>query len=52
MPLQLASVDEQYKKFKDLKPEDVKSLMAWAEKQPHLPKISGKLYYFHIGLNP
>ncbi|GLV38428.1 uncharacterized protein CBL_13021 [Carabus blaptoides fortunei] len=40
MPLQLASVDEQYKKFKDLKPEDVKSLMAWAEKQPHLPKIS------------
>lgn len=44
MVLQLASVEEQYKRFKELKPEDVKCLMEWAEKQPHLPKISGKFF--------
>lgn len=35
------SVEEEYAKNKDLKPEDVKNLMNWAQKQPHLPKISG-----------
>lgn len=38
--MKIAPVDEEYKKNKNLKPEDVKSLINWLEMQPHLPKIS------------
>ncbi|XP_039444104.1 clavesin-1 isoform X1 [Culex pipiens pallens] len=38
--LQLADVENEYKKFPDLKREDVQKIREWMEKQPHLPKIS------------
>ncbi|KRT83098.1 hypothetical protein AMK59_3655, partial [Oryctes borbonicus] len=33
-------IDEEYRKNKELKKEDVQMLKEWIEKQPHLPKIS------------
>lgn len=41
MPLKHASVDVEYEKNKELKREDVQALLDWAEKQPHLPTITG-----------
>ncbi|XP_058829856.1 alpha-tocopherol transfer protein-like isoform X2 [Topomyia yanbarensis] len=38
--LQVADVENEYKKFPDLKREDVQKIREWMEKQPHLPKIS------------
>ncbi|XP_055528169.1 alpha-tocopherol transfer protein-like isoform X2 [Wyeomyia smithii] len=38
--LQLADVENEYKKFPELKREDVQKIREWMEKQPHLPKIT------------
>lgn len=38
--MKTANVEQEYKKNDQLKPEDVKSLKEWIEKQPHLPKIT------------
>nr|XP_015838049.1 PREDICTED: uncharacterized protein LOC655774 [Tribolium castaneum] len=40
MSLNLADVKCEYSKNPTLKQEDVKSLMEWVNKQPHLPKIN------------
>lgn len=42
----LADPEDQYKKYEQLKKEDVKSLKEWADKQAHLPKISGEEVVF------
>lgn len=41
MALQLASCEEQYKKFPQLDRAEVLKLQEWQEKQPHLPNITG-----------
>lgn len=41
MSFQLASCDEQYKKFPQLDRNEVLKLQDWHEKQPHLPNVSG-----------
>ncbi|XP_065093111.1 alpha-tocopherol transfer protein-like [Ochlerotatus camptorhynchus] len=38
--LQVADVEDEYKKFPDLKREDVKKIHEWMDKQPHLPTLS------------
>lgn len=43
--MKTANVEQEYKKNDQLKPEDVKSLKEWIEKQPHLPKITGNYNY-------
>lgn len=42
--MKTANVEQEYKKNDQLKPEDVKSLKEWIEKQPHLPKITGNYF--------
>lgn len=39
---------EEYKKNSELQEDDVRSLREWIAKQPHLPKVSGKLQVFII----
>lgn len=46
MRFESADIQNEYKKCPELKPEDVSQFQDWAEKQPHLPKISGKLNTF------
>lgn len=48
MQLRQADVDEQYDKYKDLKREDVRNLMEWAKRQPHLPKLTGMIVFFVV----
>lgn len=43
MPFKPADVQNEYKKDNSLKPEDVKSLQEWVQKQPHLPDITGRI---------
>lgn len=43
MPFKPMDPSEEYKKCKDLRKEDVTSLQEWAEKQPHLPRLSGMI---------
>ncbi|KAB0791345.1 hypothetical protein PPYR_03145 [Photinus pyralis] len=38
--MKLASVEDEYRKNKNLHVDDVKSLQAWVQKQPHLPPVS------------
>lgn len=40
--MKFASVDEQYRKFPEIKKDDVKKVLDWVSKQPHLPKITGE----------
>lgn len=35
-------VAEMYKRHPQLKEDDVKMIKAWMDKQPHLPKITGR----------
>lgn len=46
MTLQLASCEEQYKKFPELDRGEVLKLVEWQEKQPHLPQLSGQYRNF------
>lgn len=49
MTLQLASCDEQYKRFPELDRAEVMKLVEWQEKQPHLPPLSGtSIAKFHL----
>lgn len=48
MPVRFADVEEEYKKNKELKKEDVRALKEWTEKQPHLPAISGTYFAFVV----
>lgn len=41
--MKLADPEEQYAKNKLLKREDVQSLREWAEKEAHLPKVTGEV---------
>lgn len=45
MPFKEADPGEEYKKNKDLRKEDVTALREWADKQPHLPQLTGKLMF-------
>lgn len=47
MSLQIASCEDQYKKFPQLDRNEVLKLKEWHEKQPHLPDVTGYygLYY-------
>lgn len=36
-----AKVEEQYRKFPELKREKVLELLKWIEEQPHLPNVTG-----------
>lgn len=38
----MADPEREYEKNNELKRDDVRSLIEWAEKQAHLPKINGK----------
>lgn len=40
--MKIVDVEEVYQIEKELKKEHVLQLMEWVEKQPHLPKFSGK----------
>lgn len=40
--LKLADPEQEYAKNKELKRDDVRNLKEWAEKQAHLPKMSGE----------
>lgn len=42
MSIEIASAEEQYEKFPSLDRADVLKLKEWYDKQPHLPKITGK----------
>lgn len=42
---QLAIVENEYKKFPDLKKDEVLKLQEWVQKQPHLPNITGTYIY-------
>lgn len=51
MVLTLASVEDEYKKFSQLKKDEVLKIQDWYQKQPHLPNITGKLQHgdgFHL----
>lgn len=41
----LVNPEDEYKKNKQLKREDVKVLMEWVEKQAHLPQITGEFFF-------
>lgn len=43
MKVKAASVEEAYQKNKELRKEDVNSLVDWLHMQPHLPKLTGRL---------
>lgn len=38
----LTDPEQEYEKNNELKRDDVRSLIEWAEKEAHLPKINGK----------
>lgn len=40
--VQYYPVEKEYEKCKELKKENVVLLKEWLEKQPHLPKLTGK----------
>lgn len=44
MPFKSANIQIEYQKCPELKPEDVRQFLDWAEKQPHLPNITGITY--------
>lgn len=46
MSLQIASCDDQYKKFPQLDRNEVLKLKEWHEKQPHLPNVTGWSQHF------
>lgn len=47
MSLQIASCDDQYKKFPQLDRNEVLKLKEWHEKQPHLPDVTGWSRHFY-----
>lgn len=47
MAYTFVDVEEEYKRNKELKREDVSMLKDWADKQPHLPKMTGKNNFSH-----
>lgn len=38
----LNTCEEEYAKDPNIKPEDIRSLKQWLEKEPHLPKVKGQ----------
>lgn len=41
MTMKLPDIDKEYKKFQELKKDDVLYLMDWCKQQPHLPDLNG-----------
>lgn len=39
----VADIENEYKKFPELKKEEVLKLMEWCKRQPHLPNLTGKI---------
>lgn len=48
MAVSAIPVEKEYEKLSNVKPEDIKEIMAWLQLQPHLPHqyISGKYCCF------
>lgn len=51
MLVKFITAEEEYKRNKELKKEDVESLKQWMSKQNHLPTISGNKSKNKLGNN-
>lgn len=42
----VADIENEYKKFPELKKDEVLKLMEWCKLQPHLPNLNGTIFHF------